>query len=111
MVSAAKSTPEQIWIRQLACWLPFGKVLVAIANKHVRQLWAMLAHEESYDADAWLQHPMVQRLAGKHAITVAAWREPRHHESVPRQREAADNGSDPPGENLTNNLDVSRCCG
>ncbi|MHB1589485.1 MAG: IS110 family transposase, partial [Metallibacterium scheffleri] len=47
-------------------------VLVAIANKHVRQLWAMLAHEEPYDADAWLQHPMVQRLAGKHAITVAA---------------------------------------
>lgn len=72
MVSAEKSTREQIWIRQLACRLPFGKVLVAIANKHVRQLWAMLAHDETYDADAWLQHPMVQRLAGKHAITVAA---------------------------------------
>ena len=72
MVSAEKSTREQIWIRQLACRLSFGKVLVEIANKHVRQLWAMLAHEEPYDADAWLQHPMVQRLAGKHAITVAA---------------------------------------
>ena len=72
VVSAEKSTPEQIWIRQLACPLPFGKVLVAIANKHARQLWAMLAHEETYDAEAWLQHPMVQRPASKHAITLAA---------------------------------------
>ena len=72
VVSAEKSTPEQIWIRQLACRLPFGKVLVAIANKHARQLWAMLAHEETYDAEAWLQHPMVQRSASKHAITLAA---------------------------------------
>jgi transposase len=70
-VSVEKSTPEQIWIRQLACRMPFGKVLVAIANKHARQLWAMLAHEEHYDPDAWLKHPMVQRPAGKHAITVA----------------------------------------
>ena len=71
VVSAEKSTPEQIWIRQLACRLPFGKVLVAIANKHARQLWAMLAHEATYDADAWLQHPMVQRPAGKHAVKIA----------------------------------------
>jgi transposase len=71
VVSAEKSTPEQIWIRQLACRLPFGKVLVAIANKHARQLWAMLAHDETYDADAWLQHPMVQRPAGKHAVKIA----------------------------------------
>lgn len=70
-VSVEKSTPEQIWIRQLACRMPFGKVLVAIANKHARQLWAMLAHEQVYDTDAWLKHPMVQRPAGKHAITVA----------------------------------------
>ena len=71
-VSVETSTPEQIWIRQLVCRLPFGKVLVAIANKHARQLWAMLAHEETYDANAWLKHPMVQRPAGKHALTVAA---------------------------------------
>lgn len=37
------------------------KVLVAIANKHARQLWAMLAHGERYDAEAWLKHPMVHR--------------------------------------------------
>ena len=71
-VSVEKSTPEQIWIRQLASRMPFGKVLVAIANKHARQLWAMLAHDETYDADAWLKHPMVQRPAGRHAITVTA---------------------------------------
>lgn len=41
--------------------MPFGKLLVAIANKHARQLWAMLARDEDYDAQAWLRHPMVQR--------------------------------------------------
>lgn len=71
-VSVEKSTPEQIWIRQLSARVPFGKVLVAIANKHARQLWAMLAHDETYDANAWLKHPMVQRPAGKHAATVNA---------------------------------------
>ena len=70
-VSVEKSTPEQIWIRQLASRMGFGKV-VAIANKHARQLWAMLAHEQAYDPDAWLKHPMVQRPAGKHAIKVPA---------------------------------------
>ena len=70
-MSAEKATPEQIWIRQLACRMPFGQLLVAIANKHARQLWAMLAHEEIYDPDAWLKHPMVQRPAGKYAVTLA----------------------------------------
>ena len=42
-----------------------SKVLVAIANKHARQLWAMLARDEDYDADAWLRHPMVQRPASR----------------------------------------------
>ena len=71
-VSVEKSTPEQIWIRQLACRLPFGKVLVAIANKHARQLWAMLAHDLDYDPHACEKHPTAQRPAGKHAIAVAA---------------------------------------
>ena len=71
VVSAEKSTPEQIWIRQLACRMPFGKLLVAIAKKHARLLWAMLAHEAAYDAAAWLQHPMVQRPADKHTVRVA----------------------------------------
>lgn len=67
-----KSTPEQIWIRQLACRMLFGKVLVAIANKHARQLWTMLAHDEPYDAEAWLKHPMVQRPAHQRVRTAAA---------------------------------------
>jgi len=62
----AKATPEQRWICDLARRLPFGKVLVAIANKHARQAWAMLARGEDYDPDAWLKHPMVQRSAHAH---------------------------------------------
>ncbi len=62
-----KATPEQIWIQLLARRLPFGKLLVAIANKHTRQLWAMLARGEDYDADAWSKHPMLQRAASPQA--------------------------------------------
>lgn len=62
-VALEKATAEQIWIRGLSQRMPFGKVLVAIANKHARQLWAMLARDEDYDAEAWLRHPMVQRPA------------------------------------------------
>ena len=62
-VSWEKATAEQRWIQDLERRLPFGKVLVAIANKHARQLWAMLARGEHYDAEAWLKHPMVQRPA------------------------------------------------
>lgn len=57
-VSVEKSTPEQVWIRELACRLPFGKVIVAIANKHARQVWALLAHGLDYDPNACLHHPM-----------------------------------------------------
>ena len=58
-----KATLEQLWIRQLACRMPFGKVLVAIANKHARQLWAMLAHDVDYDPTALLQHPLQRKIA------------------------------------------------
>ena len=64
-VSREKATPEQLWIQLLHARLPFGKVLVAIANKHARQAWAMLAHDTDYDPTAWLTHPMVQRPAQK----------------------------------------------
>ena len=66
-VAWEKATPEQRWIQDLERRLPFGKVLVAIANKHARQLWAMLARGEHYDAEAWLKHPMVQRPAKRRA--------------------------------------------
>jgi len=71
-VSVERCTPEQIWIRQLDGRMAFGKVLVAIANKHARQLWAMLAHDVDYDPHACGKHPMAPRPAGKHATTVAA---------------------------------------
>ncbi|HJR31881.1 MAG TPA: IS110 family transposase [Pseudomonas sp.] len=57
-VSLDKTTPEQLWIRSLACRMPFGKVIVAIANKHARQLWAMLAHALDYDPCASIKHPL-----------------------------------------------------
>lgn len=62
-VSVEKATAEQIWIRQLACRMLFGKVLVAIANKHARQLWAMLAHDVDYDPSASLRHPMARTIS------------------------------------------------
>lgn len=64
-----RSTPEQVWINQLACRLLFGRLLVAIANKHARQLWAMLAHAEAYDPKAGLKHPMTQEPTRRHAVT------------------------------------------
>lgn len=70
-VAPERATPEQIWIQQLAARMPFGKLVVAIANKHARQLWAILAHGEDYDPHAWMKHPMVQRGA-VHPRTTAA---------------------------------------
>jgi transposase len=68
VVAREKATPEQIWIKDLETRLPFGKILVAIANKHARQLWAILARDEDYDPEAWLKHPMVQRPASKRSF-------------------------------------------
>jgi len=31
----------------------YHKTLVAIANKHARMIWAMLAKDEGYDPNAW----------------------------------------------------------
>ena len=51
---------------------PFGKLLVAVANKHARQIWAMLARGEAYDAHAWIRHPMVQRNASRKNVAAEA---------------------------------------
>lgn len=61
-VTTDKVTPEQLWIRTLDGRMPFGKVIVAIANKHARQIWAMLAHDVDYDPHACLNHPMHQQI-------------------------------------------------
>lgn len=60
-VSPDQATPEQIWIQALACRMPFGKVVTAIANKHARQIWAMLAPDVDYDPTASVRHPLQQR--------------------------------------------------
>jgi transposase len=48
----------QRWIRQLHDRKGYHKTLIAIANKYARMLWAMLAKNERYDADAWQRHPL-----------------------------------------------------
>lgn len=68
--SAINAEPSRA--NRLQCWIialygrkGYHKALIAIANKHARILWAMLAKEERYDASAWQRHPMNQRpLAG-----------------------------------------------
>lgn len=56
--SALKQTPEratrlQRWIIEVYGRVGYHKTLVAIANKHARMLWAMLAKDEAYDPQAW----------------------------------------------------------
>ena len=70
-VATEKATPEQLWIRTLDGRMPFGKVIVAIANKHARQIWAMLAHDVDYDPCACLNHPMHQQTHSEHAAQAA----------------------------------------
>ena len=43
----------QQWIVALSGRIGYHKTLVAIANKHARQLWAVLAKGESYNPQAW----------------------------------------------------------
>ena len=46
-------TRLQNWIVQLHARVGYHKTLVAIANKHARMIWAILAKGEAYDPDAW----------------------------------------------------------
>jgi transposase len=66
-VATEQATPEQLWIRTLDRRMPFGKVLVAIANKHARQAWAMLARDVDYDPHACLQHPRHRQASAAEA--------------------------------------------
>ncbi len=56
----ARASRLQRWIIELYGRKGYYKTLVAIANKHARILWAMLAKDERYDASAWQRHPMNQ---------------------------------------------------
>ena len=71
VVATEKATPEQLWIRSLDGRMPFGKVIVAIANKHARQIWAMLARDVDYDPHACLNHPMHRQTHGEYAAHTA----------------------------------------
>ena len=51
--SPEKLTRLQQWIVVLNGRIGYHKTLVAIANKHARQLWAVLAKGESYNPQAW----------------------------------------------------------
>jgi len=53
--SPEKLTRLQQWIVVLNGRIGYHKTLVAIANKHARQLWAVLAKGESYNPQAWQQ--------------------------------------------------------
>jgi len=65
-VEPSRASRLQRWIIDLHARNGYHKTLVAIANKHARMLWAMLAKDEHYDAAAWQRHPMHQPpLAGK----------------------------------------------
>jgi transposase len=51
-------TELQVWIVATHDRIGYHKTLVAIANKHARMLWAILAHGENYDPDAWRRHAL-----------------------------------------------------
>jgi transposase len=44
------------WIVALHGRAGYHKTLVAIANKHLRIAWAILAHGDNYDSNAWRRH-------------------------------------------------------
>ena len=61
----SRASRLQRWIIELYGRKGYHKTLIAIANKHARVLWAMLAKDGHYDAAAWQRHPMAQPpLAG-----------------------------------------------
>ena len=54
-----KRTRLQAWIVATHDRIGYHKALVAIANKHARVLWAILAHGENYDPNAWQRYAPV----------------------------------------------------
>jgi transposase len=59
--SAQARAPEQRsrlerWILELAQRVGYHKALTAVANKHARMIWAILAKGEDYDPTAWQRY-------------------------------------------------------
>jgi len=59
----AKASHLQRWIVALYQRKGYHKTLVAIANKHARIAWALLARGENYDPNAWQHSARIQRNA------------------------------------------------
>jgi transposase len=61
LIAALRKPPEkrtrlQHWMIEARLRLGYYKTLVAIANKHARMIWALLAKGEAYNPDAWKRH-------------------------------------------------------
>lgn len=93
-----KATPEQFWIRTLGRRMPFGKVLVAIANKHVRNIWAML--RETWTTTG-TRGSIIRCISAATRPTQCS-----NKASIQRQCKVLDSGSGRPRQNLTNWMDV-----
>lgn len=52
----AHLTRMEQWIVPLYLRVGYNKTLVAVANKHARMIWAILAKGETYDANAWQRY-------------------------------------------------------
>jgi transposase len=51
-----RATRLQHWMLRLYARAGYFRTLVAIANKHARMIWVILAKGEDYDAAAWKRH-------------------------------------------------------
>jgi transposase len=67
-----KATHLQRWIAGLYAKKGYRKALIAIANKHARILWAMLARDQHDDPKAWQRHPRAAATAATAATPTAA---------------------------------------
>jgi len=61
LLAAMCKAPEkrarlQRWMVEARQRLGYHKAVVAIANKNVRMIWAILAKGEAYDPNAWERH-------------------------------------------------------
>ena len=57
-----KRTRLENWMLSLESRAGYGNALVAVANKHARIIWAVLAKGESYDPEAWQRFASAEGL-------------------------------------------------
>jgi transposase len=66
-----KATRLQRWIAALYARKGYHKTLIAIANKHARILWAMLARDQHFDPNAWQRQLRARPTAAAAALPAA----------------------------------------